>query len=82
MYRNNIKMWMRKKLILKEIARKEDNRKMRMSGQIVIQFEDINFFYYYVDKSPGVFCRTQNAERRTLNDGQRYIVTTLTVNKS
>ena len=35
---------MRKKLIQKEIARKEDNRKMRMSGQIVIQFEDINFF--------------------------------------
>lgn len=54
---------MRKKLILKEIARKEDNRKMRISGQIVIQFEDINFFYYYVDKSAGVFCRTQNVER-------------------
>ena len=26
--------------------------------QILTQFEEINFFYYYVVKSAGVFCRT------------------------
>ena len=47
-------------LIEKEIARKEDNRKMRMSGQIVIQFEDINFFITMLINQQGYF-----AERRT-----------------